>query len=572
MQRLHDLLIRTTRQVCPADGTGKQGIAGDELLIALEVQANAAFRVPRCVQDIGHDVAGSDFVTSADAAVDGDRPGTLHSDPGGLHIEHFEERVIVLVEQDRCARRLFQLHGSADVVDMSMCDDDLLHGQPVLANNVEDIIDIVAWIDHHRFSCLFVPNHGTVALQHADRKDLMDHGSRVTRILPTRQVGHDLRSTCGKVRRMESAPSTGAVVSSKNITLWFLTCLLLFFGAVALLILWPFLRTIAAALIVAVVFFPAYRLVLRWTGRRPTWASLIMTLGIVVLFLFPVSLILLRATNEALIAAQRLSILSAEQGGLGLFLMTLAERPLHFLARFIDVSKLDIHSAITGNVQRAGLLVLSSGAAILGSLARLTASFFFMLILLFFLFRDGQKWVEGLGSLMPLAPAQTRELFQNIANTIIGNVYGIVSVGLVQGVLTGVAIAIVGLPSPLLLGIAAFFASILPVIGAALVWIPAALYLMFSGAIWKGVFVLLWGAVVISTADNVVRPWVVSGKVELHPLVLMFVILGGVQLFGFLGLFLGPVIVSVLAAVFHMLREELGYHRVESAAGASQMH
>ena len=89
-------------------------------------------------------------------------------------------------------------------------------------------------------------------------------------------------------------------------------------------------------------------------------------------------------------------------------------------------------------------------------------------------------------------------------------------------------------------------------------WVPAGLYLIFTGSVWKGLFVLLWGAVVISMVDNIVRPWVVSGKVELHPVVLMFVILGGVQVFGFLGLFLGPVIVSVLAAIVHMLREELG--------------
>lgn len=347
-------------------------------------------------------------------------------------------------------------------------------------------------------------------------------------------------------------------MNSKNATIWFLATLLLVFGAVALLIVWPFLRAIAAAIIVAVIFFPAYRWVLRWTGHRPTWASLITTLGIVVLFLFPISLILLKATNEAIGAAQRLSRLSAEQGGLGLFVMTLAERPLHFFGRFVDVSKFDIHTAITNNLQRAGYMVLSLGAAILGSLARLTANFFFMLILVFFLFRDGEKWAAGLGSLMPLTPAQTARLFRNIADTIIGNVYGIVSVGFIQGVLTGIVVAIVGLPSPLLLGLAAFFASILPVVGAALVWIPAGLYLIFTGAIWKGLFVLLWGAVVISMVDNVVRPWVVSGKVELHPVVLMFVILGGVQVFGFLGLFLGPVVVSVLAAIFHLLRDELG--------------
>ena len=253
---------------------------------------------------------------------------------------------------------------------------------------------------------------------------------------------------CGKVSRECDPYRPPHRYSPKNATLWFLAILLIVFGAVALLIVWPFLRAIAAAIIVAVIFFPAYRWVLRWTGRRSTWASLITTLGIVVLFLFPISLILLKATNEAAGVAQHLSRLSAEQGGLSLFLMTLAERPLHFLGRFVDVSKFDIHSAITNNLQRASYMVLSSGAAILGSLARLTANFFFMLILVFFLLRDGEKWADSLGSLMPLTPVQTTRLFRNIADTIIGNVYGILSVGFLQGMLTGIAVAIVGLPSP----------------------------------------------------------------------------------------------------------------------------
>jgi hypothetical protein len=90
----------------------------------------------------------------------------------------------------------------------------------------------------------------------------------------------------------------------------------------------------------------------------------------------------------------------------------------------------------------------------------------------------------------------------------------------------------------------AAIASIIPVVGTALVWVPAGLYLIFTGASWKGMFVLGWGVAVVSTVDNIIRPWVVSGKVGLHPLVLLFSILGGVEAVGFLGLFLGPVVAS----------------------------
>jgi predicted PurR-regulated permease PerM len=148
-------------------------------------------------------------------------------------------------------------------------------------------------------------------------------------------------------------------------------------------------------------------------------------------------------------------------------------------------------------------------------------------------------------------------LYRNIADTIVANVYGILSVGLAQGILTGIAMRIVGMPSSLLLGLGAGFASIIPVVGSSLVWVPVGLYLLVSGLIWQGVFILIWGVVVISSADNIIRPWVVGGRVELHPMVLLFFILGGVEAFGFIGLFLGPVVASVLAALFAILREEL---------------
>jgi predicted PurR-regulated permease PerM len=178
-------------------------------------------------------------------------------------------------------------------------------------------------------------------------------------------------------------------------------------------------------------------------------------------------------------------------------------------------------------------------------------------VILFFLFREGKQWAYRAGHIIPLSQSQVARLYQNIADTIIANVYGILSVGAVQGFLTGVAMRIVGIPSSLLLGLGAGFASIIPVVGSAIVWVPVAIYLLVNGFIWKGVFLLIWGIVAVSSMDNVIRPWVVAGRVELHPMVLLFFILGGVEAFGFIGLFLGPVVASVLAALFAILREEL---------------
>ncbi len=344
---------------------------------------------------------------------------------------------------------------------------------------------------------------------------------------------------------------------SKRTKLWFLGTLTLFASVVALVIALPFLKPIAAAIILAVVFYPFHQRVLRWTKGKSGRASLLSTLILFLAFGVPVFIVIALATDEAIAAGQYLSRRSAAEGGLTLFLTTIADRALHFAGKWVDISKFDVRGAVTSHVQQAAVWAWGSGTAVLGGFASLLVNSLITLAIVFFLFRDGHDWVHRAVGMMPLSPEQARRLIANISDTIVANVYGMVSVGVAQGVLTGIAVALVGLQSPLLLGLCAALASVVPIVGAALVWVPAGLYLIFTGALWKGVFVLAWGTIVISMADNIFRPWVVSGKVELHPLVLLFFILGGVEAFGFLGLFLGPVIASVLKVLFAMFREEL---------------
>src|SRR5947209_18014021 len=104
---------------------------------------------------------------------------------------------------------------------------------------------------------------------------------------------------------------------------------------------------------------------------------------------------------------------------------------------------------------------------------------------------------------------------------------------------------------------AAAVCSLIPIVGTMLVWLPTGIYLMATGHLWKGIILILWGALVVGTIDNIIRPLVIGSKVELHPLLLLFSLLGGLQVFGFIGIFIGPVVLSVIAALTDMLKEEL---------------
>ncbi len=355
-------------------------------------------------------------------------------------------------------------------------------------------------------------------------------------------------------------------MNSKRATIVFLSALLLVALGLTFVITQSFLKPFAFAIILAVVFYPLHERILRWNKGRTGRSALLSTLLLILLFGVPSFIIAVLAANEALSAAHYLSRRSVEEGGFPSLVMALADRPIRYIGHWVDLSKYDLRAMISANAQKVSVWLVGFGANVLSGIARFITDSLITFVVVFFLFRDGAQWAYRAGTLLPLSHEQVARLYRNISDTIIANVYGILSVGVAQGVLLGVALRIIGMQSALLLGLATGFASIIPVVGSALIWGPVTIYLLVTGSVGKGVFLLIYCIVIVSSVDNVIRPWVVGGRVELHPLVLLFFIFGGVEAFGFIGLFLEPVIASVLAALFDMLREELNQAKAATPA------
>lgn len=156
--------------------------------------------------------------------------------------------------------------------------------------------------------------------------------------------------------------------------------------------------------------------------------------------------------------------------------------------------------------------------------------------------------------MLPLYPDQTERLFTGISETMIANLYGGLAVGAAQGIVTGLSFWVLGLPAPILWTLVTGLASLVPVVGSALVWGPASILLLLSGHWIKALILLVWGAAVVGQVDVVVRPYVISARVKVHALLVFFSLLGGVEAFGIIGIFVGPVILSVTLAVLDMLK------------------
>ena len=169
-----------------------------------------------------------------------------------------------------------------------------------------------------------------------------------------------------------------------------------------------------------------------------------------------------------------------------------------------------------------------------------------------------------LAAFLPLRAEQFERLFTGVSNSIVANVHGCVAVAAAQGVLMSLGFWIVGLPSPILWGLVTALCSMLPIIGSFAVWGPTTLILLLTGHWGKALILLVWSAAVVSQIDNVLRTWIMSERANMHPLLMFFALLGGVKAFGVLGLFIGPVVVSVALVALQMLREEnLGSSELE---------
>jgi predicted PurR-regulated permease PerM len=339
---------------------------------------------------------------------------------------------------------------------------------------------------------------------------------------------------------------------TKKPLLYFLGALSLAGVAASLYLVRDFLVILVSAPVLAIASYPIHARISRWV-RSKAGAALLSTAAVSLLGVVPTGFLLAIAFEQGRGVAVRTAAF-VQTGGIESLLTRIA--PL--LGRFglPSVSTADIQAWLASHAEGLGRSGLSMAGSVAGSVAASAGSLLFVLFVLFFCFADGPALYRRMISLTPLSIRQANRLAGTVSDMIGANVNGVLSVGLAQGGLTGIAFAVAGLPSAVFWGMAAGVASILPPFGAAAVWLPGAIYLAATGEYWKGALLGLFGALIIASADNVIRPIVVGSKVQMGTLPILLSILGGLQTFGLIGLFLGPVVFAATAKVIQLLREE----------------
>ncbi|MGQ9857776.1 MAG: AI-2E family transporter [Thermodesulfobacteriota bacterium] len=302
-------------------------------------------------------------------------------------------------------------------------------------------------------------------------------------------------------------------------------------------VLRPFLSIFLVALVLATIAEPAHVRLRRLTRGREGLAALITCFLVIVVLIVPCLVLL------GLLAQQSVQLYEwVNQKLQSNFLdEDMVQRALEWQKRVLPQFRVDPRELVKSFTTLVGGLsreIVGLSAAVLKAVTTTLWQFFLMMVALFYLLKDGGKFLRWLLYLTPLPGSLRRELFQKFKGVSESAFYGAFLTALIQGVLGGVGFLIVGL-QPLVWGAAMAFFSMVPVVGTALVWLPAGIILMANQHVGSGIFMMAWG-LVVSLSDNFIRPMIMRGKSQLHPLLIFFSLLGGVFSFGPLGILLGP--------------------------------
>jgi predicted PurR-regulated permease PerM len=349
---------------------------------------------------------------------------------------------------------------------------------------------------------------------------------------------------------------------------------IIFFALIALALLYaafvilePFLAPIMLGAVLVTVTYPIYRRIRDRFHGGANKAAVAMLILITFTILLPAFLIIVLLVQEANVVEKNLKSGAMEHA---LQRLDISNR-LPWLKRVapnFDPAAISPSRVIIPVVQKAPAWIAEHGAAVIGGIAGLVIGLFLLLLSAYFFYVEGETVVAELETLSPLPARYNLEFAENFKGVIDATFRGQVITSLTQGIFIGIGLAIAGIPGAILWGAVATVLSLLPVVGSAAVWIPAALYLyavasMGERSYFGAIFLTIWGVVVVPIIEHVVRPWAMKGKMQLPAIPLLVSVLGGMEAFGFVGLVVGPLVFSLLMSIIDIYKRSFSIPQSE---------
>jgi predicted PurR-regulated permease PerM len=324
--------------------------------------------------------------------------------------------------------------------------------------------------------------------------------------------------------------------------------------AIALYLCWlmlqPFIGVLAWAVVLVIVFYPVHDRLASKLKRR-SLSALLSCILVVLLAVIPLTLITIALAEELAkvlpnLPAQLSQVMNPEASVFG--------RVAEWIQRRFGVDPVRSQQFMIEQLQRSGQFMLGFSVSLAGNIVGGIVKAFFVVFTMYYLFRDGDKIVDNLPAALPLSREQSEEIIARTQEVVSASVYGVVSIAALQGLLGGLAFWALGVPSPLLWAVLMAFVCMIPMLGSFLVWAPIAIYFAVNGYWARAITLALWGGLVISLVDNFLRPKLIENQTRLHELFVFFSVLGGISVFGLLGIVLGPVILAITLGLLQTFR------------------
>ena len=320
----------------------------------------------------------------------------------------------------------------------------------------------------------------------------------------------------------------------------------------------PFLPGICWAIILAVAFQPLYQRLCGWMRGRTWLAASTLSVLVAAFIVVPTTIAVIKA-GKGLVDGYRWLERSYQESGPGLGLeekIPWLTDVTSYLDRWVDLEALDLKKAGIVTLQKLGNAAVANTGSLLADTMATLLTLAVLLVVMAYLFHEGPDLVRRVHKFVPLDEADREAAFQELRNVTRAVFLGIMVTAFLQAVVSSIGYAIAGIPAPVTFGVVTFFCALLPA-GTAVVWVPAAIWLFATGQTWQGVFLSIWGVVIVSSIDNFVRPVFIGRGVRLPMLLVFFGIFGGMIAFGLLGLFLGPIVITFFLFLLNVLRRDL---------------
>jgi predicted PurR-regulated permease PerM len=348
----------------------------------------------------------------------------------------------------------------------------------------------------------------------------------------------------------------------------FFIALLLFVTFAFLWLIRGFVQPIFWAVALGVIVYPLHSWAVPKFYGREGLAAIASVLFVVIVVILPLFGLGVAVTTEAAALYERLTAGNAGLQGLVQSVQDNVPQVLSVLERFgLDPERLQ--SQISAAAVTASRFVASRMVAFGQDTVRIMVFFFLTLYLLFFFLRDGTRLLEALVRALPLGDRRERLLLTRFADVSRATIKGTLVVGAVQGLIGGIAFAALGIGAPVLWGVVMALLSIIPAVGTALVWLPAAIMLIFNERIIAGVVLILIGVLVIGLVDNLLRPLLVGRDTRMPDYLVLLATLGGLAGFGFAGIVIGPIIAAFFLSVWRMAEDEFRDENEDPSPGAA---